>query len=219
MCTSDDALRPQAAAEATPQAAQRAPGVTQLLRSWSAGDPSALDRLVPLVYDELRELARRHLRRERDGHTLRRTALVHEAFLRLVEQRIVHLDSRAQFFGWVSQVMRRVLVSHARKRNAARRGGGAPAENLDALVDDIDVAASGTAADDTLDFIALDDALNRLERLDPRRSQVVELRFFGGLSVEEVAETMQMSSASVKRDWAVARAWLMDELSHTPTRG
>jgi RNA polymerase sigma factor (TIGR02999 family) len=190
----------------------RQPGVTELLHSWSSGDPTALARLVPLVYDELRQLARRQLRNERDGHTLRGTALVHETFMRLVEQRVVQMDSRAQFFGWVSQLMRRILVNHARDRNAGKRGGGAQAQSLEALQDEIGELADGRVADRLPDMLALDEALQRMEQMDPRRSRVVELRFFGGLSVDETAEALQISASTVVREWATARAWLLHEL-------
>ena len=181
--------------------------VTQLLRRWTEGDAQALHRLVPLVYNELRHLAGRHLRHERDGHTLQRTGLVHEVFLRLSNDRHVQWESRAQFFGLASKLMRHVLVDHARARRADKRGGGVtllPLEEAD---------AAGTA--DTLDILALDQALQRLERMDPQQSQVVELRFFGGLSVEETAATLGVSVSTVKREWSCARAWLLRELHET----
>jgi RNA polymerase sigma factor (TIGR02999 family) len=181
--------------------------VTQLLRQWTDGDAQALHRLVPLVYKELRHLAGRHLRHERDGHTLQRTGLVHEVFLRLSSDHAVQWESRAQFFGLASKLMRHVLVDHARARRADKRGGGVtllPLEDADAV-----------GAADTLDILALDQALQRLERLDPQQSQVVELRFFGGLSVDETAATLGVSAATVKREWSCARAWLLRELHET----
>lgn len=181
--------------------------VTQLLRRWTDGDARALHQLVPLVYKELRQLAGRHLRHERDGHTLQRTGLVHEVFLRLSNDRPVQWESRAQFFSLASKLMRHVLVDHARARRADKRGGGVtllPLEEAD---------AAGTA--DTLDILALDQALQRLEQLDPQQSQVVELRFFGGLGVDETAATLGVSASTVKREWSCARAWLLRELHET----
>lgn len=186
--------------------------VTRLLHRWSRGDPDALEHLVPLVYQELRRLAQSHLRNEREGHTLRRTALVHEAFLRLVQQRQVQLESRAQFFAWASHVMRRILINHARNRRAEKRGGGAPVESLDLLQEQHGELAMGADHQRDDELIALDDALQRLERLDARRAQVVELRFFGGLGVDEAAQSLGVSPASVVRDWSAARAWLLHQL-------
>lgn len=192
--------------------------VTRLLRRWTAGDAQALHRVVPLVYDELRRLARRHLRDERAGHTLQSTGLVHEAFLRISRESEVQWESRAQFFALASRLMRHVLVDHARARLADKRGGGATLLSLD------EVAAAGhePAAAAVLDVIALDQALSRLEALDPRQVEVVELRFFGGLSVEEAAQTLDVSPATIKREWACARAWLLRELGGgvpPPTNG
>jgi RNA polymerase sigma factor (TIGR02999 family) len=208
----------QAAGAHGTQAPARRPGVTALLRSWSAGDETALARLVPLIYDELRQLARRYLRNERDGHTLRGTALVHETFMRLVQQRVVQLESRAQFFGWASQLMRRILVNHARDRRAGKRGGGAAVHSLEALQEEIGELADSASDDRLPDLLALDEALQRMEKLDPRRSRVVELRFFGGLSVNETAEALQMSPSTVVREWATARAWLLHELGRGAAR-
>jgi RNA polymerase sigma factor (TIGR02999 family) len=210
--TQDDEVGEAAAGDARAPSHIRQPGVTDLLRSWSAGDETSLARIVPLVYDELRQLARRHLRKERDGHTLRGTDLVHETFLRLVQQRGVQLDSRAQFFGWASQLMRRILVSHARDRGAAKRGGGVPVQSLEALQDEAGELADRAGDDPLPDILALDDALQRMERLDPRMGRVVELRFFGGLSVDEVAAVLQVSPSTVVREWTAARAWLLLEL-------
>jgi RNA polymerase sigma factor (TIGR02999 family) len=187
--------------------------ITQLLNSWSAGDDGALNRLVPLVYDELRRLARRHLREERDGHTLQGTGLVHEAFMRMAAQRSLQWSSRAQFFGWASKLMRHILVDHARARNAAKRGGGTPAQSLDELQEAFGEPAERSARDERLlGILQLDAALHKLERFDAMQSRVVELRFFGGLSVTETAEALQVSPATVKREWATARAWLLREL-------
>jgi RNA polymerase sigma factor (TIGR02999 family) len=179
--------------------------VTQLLVSWSNGQEQALDRLMPLVYDELRRLARSHMRRERPGHTLQTTGLVHEAYFRLVDQK-VNWQSRAHFFGIAAQMMRRVLVDHAKAHQRAKRGGGAVRLSLDqpALV----------AGAPEMDVVALDEALGRLEKVDPERSRIVELRFFGGLSNEEASQVLGVSPATVQRRLAGAKAWLYHELSH-----
>ncbi len=188
--------------------------ITHLLCAWSAGDGAALDQLMPLVYGELRRLAQAHLRRERPGHTLQRTVLVHEAFLRLVNQRDVQWQGRSHFMGLASRLMRRILVDHARARLAVKRGDGAAHVSLEeafgnAGEPDHDAeAALAAARGEGVDLVALDDALSRLEALDPQQAQVVELRFFGGLTVEETAEALGISTATVKREWAVARAWL-----------
>jgi RNA polymerase sigma factor (TIGR02999 family) len=181
--------------------------VTQLLLRWRAGDEAALAALLPLVYEELRSLARRHLRHERGSHTLQRTALVHEAFLRIVDQQRVDWESRTQFYGIASQMMRRVLVDHARRRSAAKRGDGAAHVDLDAVLQDEgeDLPAVPEAE---IDFAAIDAALKRLEALDPQQGRLVELRFFGGLSIKETADVIGVSPATVKREWAIARAWL-----------
>jgi len=185
--------------------------VTQLLLRWRAGDEAALAALLPLVYEELRSLARRHLRHERGSHTLQRTALVHEAFLRIVDQKQVDWESRTQFYGIASQMMRRVLVDHARRRSAAKRGDGAPHVDLDVVLQDegADLPAGRQAE---IDFAAIDDALKRLEALDPQQGKLVELRFFGGLSIKETADVIGVSPATVKREWAIARAWLQREI-------
>ena len=174
---------------------------TSLLIAWGGGDRSALDRLMPTVYDELRKLARRQLRREQLGHPLQTTALVHEAFLRLVDARQVRWDSRAHFFGVTARLMRQILVDHARTRDAAKRGGGVAEGSLDEAVGLATEAVRG-------DLLAMDEALYRLETLDPRQSRIVELRFFGGLTVDETAAALELSAATVKREWALARAWL-----------
>ena len=182
--------------------------ITRLLLRWRSGDEAALAALLPLVYQELRVLALSHLRQERAGHTLQKTALVHEAFLRLVDQRDVDWQCRAQFFGIASQSMRRILVEHARRRAAKKRGDRAEHVNLDAIVS----AGLEPVAADEVDFEAIDTALRKLETLDASQGKLVELRFFGGLSIEETAEVIGVSSATVKREWASARAWLQREL-------
>jgi len=178
---------------------------------WRAGDEAALAALLPLVYEELRSLARRHLRHERGSHTLQRTALVHEAFLRIVDQKQVDWESRTQFYGIASQMMRRVLVDHARRRSAAKRGDGAPHVDLDVVLQD-EGAGLPPGRQAEIDFAAIDDALKRLEALDPQQGKLVELRFFGGLSIKETADVIGVSPATVKREWAIARAWLQREI-------
>ena len=196
--------------------------VTQLLLRWRAGDESAMASLVPLVYEELRTMARRHLNRERGPHTLQRTALVHEAFLRMIDQTQVDWESRSQFFGIASQMMRRVLVDHARRRGAAKRGGQARRVDLDAVLAAEDAhhnpaASTGAPAaepqEEEVDFEAVHQALQRLEALDPDQGRLVELRFFGGLSIQEAAAVMEISPATAKREWAIARAFLQRELT------
>jgi RNA polymerase sigma factor (TIGR02999 family) len=174
--------------------------VTGLLRAWSHGDPGAADKLVPLVYDELRRQAARHLRRERRDHTLRPTALVHEAYLRLVGQRQAAWKNRAQFFAVAAQMMRRVLVDHARQHKATKRAGSWCRVSLDEGV------AAGGPRD--LDLVALESALAELGEIDPPKARMVELRFFGGMSLEETAEALAVSPATVSREWRMARAWL-----------
>ncbi len=179
-------------------------GVTGLLQAWGGGDHAALDQLVPIVYEELHRQAQRYLRRESPGHTLQTTALVHEAYLRLVDQRQARWQNRAQFFGVAAQLMRRILVDHARRHQAAKRGGSAIQVPLD---------EGGVAAvESDVDLVALDDALTRLAGLDPQQARVVELRYFTGLGIEETAEALGISPATVKREWAMARAWLRREL-------
>jgi RNA polymerase sigma factor (TIGR02999 family) len=174
--------------------------ITQLLVDWSSGDKAALDKLMPLVYDELRRLARFHMRRERAGHTLQTTALVNEAYMRLVDQRNVHWKCRGHFFAVAAQLMRRILIDHARGRRVAKRGGQAPRVSLD--------EAATVAGDRGAELIALDEALKGLESLDERKGKIVELRFFGGLNVEETAEALGISTATVVREWSLAKAWL-----------
>jgi RNA polymerase sigma factor (TIGR02999 family) len=193
--------------------------ITQLLLEWGDGNSAALSQLFPLVYEELRRMAEKHLRRERSAHTLQRTALVHEAFLRLADQKQVTWRSRAQFFGLASQMMRRVLVDYGRKRNAAKRGQDPVRLDVEDVIHargagaapDLQLQLSSLEAD--LDFERFDDVLKRLEQLDPRQGKLVELRFFGGLSLDEAAEVMGVSVATLKRDWAFARVWLQRELA------
>jgi RNA polymerase sigma factor (TIGR02999 family) len=181
--------------------------VTDLLERWSGGDQEAFAELVPLVYQELRQLARYHLRHERPGCTLQATALVHEAYLRLVDQNRMEWNGRAHFFGAAAQVMRRVLVDRVRERNAQKRGDGVTPIPLD--------FALMVPAETPYGIIALDDALNELAKLDPERARVVEFRYFGGLSVKETAAVMEVSESTIKRDWALARAWLYRRLGGT----
>jgi len=187
----------------TPEALVRtalSKGVTELLVDWRDGDQAALDKLIPLVYDELHRLASRQLRRERSDHTLQTTALVHEAYLRLVDQRNANWQNRAQFFGVAAQLMRRILVDYARTHKASKRGGSYRRISLD--------EGAILTEERNTDLAELDEALDRLGRLDPQQSRVVELRIFGGLTVEEAAEVMGISSRTVKREWSMARAWL-----------
>ncbi len=180
--------------------------ITRLLKAWGQGDQAALDRLTPAVYDELRRMARRYMRRERDGHTLQTTALVNEAYLRLVDVHNVSWQDRAHFFAVSAQMMRRILVDAARARASERRGGGAVRAELEEIPD----LSSGRDRE----IVAIDDALKELAEMDPRKARVVELRFFGGLSVEESAEVLKVSPQTVLRDWKLAKAWLMRELKH-----
>ncbi|SRR6266542_3403651 len=181
-----------------------APGVTELLLAWSDGDDDALEQLVPLVEAELRRLARAYMRRERPEHTLQTTALIHEAFLRLTDARRVRWQDRAHFIGLSARLMRRVLVDHARHRGYQKRGGDAQRVTLnEELV---------IAPDPALDVVALDRALDALAKVDVRKSRTIELRFFGGLSVEETAEVLHVSPDTVKRDWRLAKLWLLREL-------
>ena len=178
--------------------------VTQLLDRWCGGDVDALNALVPLVYDELRKLAAHYLRDERDGHTLQPTALVHEAFLRLRNVRDAKMENRAYFYGAAARVMRRVLVDHARRRGADKRGGDRSAAELTAALDQ--------PVDMRMDLVALNDALDALADIAPDKAKVVELRFFGGLTIEETAEYLDIAPATVKRHIAFARAWLFRAL-------
>ena len=178
--------------------------ITQLLVKWGEGDQKVLSRLMPLVYQELRLLARHYFRRERPDHTLQVTALIHEAYLRLIDQRKVDWQNRSHFFGIAAQLMRRILVDHARQQKAAKRGEGHRPLALDEAIQVSDQMNP--------DLINLDDALKRLEKIDPRQSQIVELRFFGGLSIDKTAQALGNSPATVKREWHLARVWLYDQI-------
>jgi RNA polymerase sigma factor (TIGR02999 family) len=178
--------------------------ITGLLKAWGGGDQAAMDRLAPLIADELRRMAKHYMRGEREGHTLQATALVNEAWIRLVDATGVNWQDRAHFFAVSAQMMRRILVDAARARRSDKRGGPAPRVNLDAAPE------LGSSRDREL--VALDDTLNTLAQLDPRKARVIELRFFGGLSVEETAEVLKISPQSVMRDWKLAKAWLQREM-------
>ena len=184
--------------------------VTRLLLDWSNGNQAALNKLMPLVYDELRRLAHHYMSRERPGHTLQATALVNQAYLRLVEQKNVHWQNRAQFFAIAAQLMRRILVDHARSHQYVKRGGGARKVSLD--------EAAVVSQERAADVVALDDALVGLAAIDPQQSRIVELRFFGGLTVEETAEVLKLSPATIKREWSTAKAWLYHEISNHKLR-
>ena len=183
--------------------------VTCLLESWGAGDDAALDELMPLVYADLRTIAAGKLRGERPDHTLQATALVNEAFLRLVDQDRIEWRSRAQFFALAARSMRRILVDHARRRRAGKRGG----DPRRVLLDDIQIAVAPE-----VDVLELDDSLNRLEALDSRQARIVELRFFAGCTMEEIAEVLDISASTVKRQWRLARVWLRADLGRESTR-
>ena len=183
------------------------PEVSLLLHAWSNGDQTARDKLIPLVYDELRQMARRYMERQRPGHTLQSTELIHEAYLRLVDQQDVHWQNRAHFFGVAAKAMRSILVDYARTKHAAKRGGEMQQVSLD------EAATVGTER--TAELAALDDALAQLASFDPRKSQVVEMRYFGGLTVEETAAVLHVSPETVARDWRLARTWLLRELAHS----
>jgi len=174
--------------------------VSELLVAWSDGDQAALDRLTPLVYNELHRLARRYMRREHQGHTLQTSALVNEAYLRLVHQRDVRWQNRSHFFGIAAQLMRRILVDHARSHGRAKRGGDAHKLSLDATVI--------VSKERDVDLVTIDEALSKLAKLDPQKSRIVELKFFGGLSTEEIAECLHVSSRTIEREWRKAKAWL-----------
>jgi len=182
--------------------------VTQLLVSWGKGDQQSLESLIPLVYDELRRQARRYLRRERPDHTLQSSALVHEVYVRLIDQRQANWHNRSQFFGVAAQLMRRILVDHARSRGAVKRGAG---------VTKLAIAEEVAAIEmQNVDLIALDTSLTKLGQIDPQQCRIVELRFFSGLSIEDTADALSISPATVKRDWAMAKAWLYREISGSP---
>jgi RNA polymerase sigma factor (TIGR02999 family) len=179
--------------------------ITQLLAEWRDGNQAALDELYPLVYDELHRLARRYMSRERKGHTLQTTALINEAYVRLVDQRNVQWANRSHFFAISAQIMRRILIDHARRHAYAKRGGGARQVSLD--------ETATMVHDDLAEFLRLDEALKSLAELDPRRSQVVELKYFGGLNNDEIAAVLKISKNTVIRDWNMARAWLHSQLT------
>jgi RNA polymerase sigma-70 factor, ECF subfamily len=179
--------------------------VTKLLKDWSEGDSSAADKLMPLVIDDLRRLAHNYMRREKAGHTLQTSALVNEAYVRLVDQSKIQWESRAHFFGIAARLMRQILVDQARRRNFAKRGGGAIRVSLN--------EATAVAEEQSANVMALDEALKNLESIDPRQSRIIELRFFGGMSIEETAEALKVSPGTVMRDWTFARAWLRKEMA------
>ncbi len=183
--------------------------VSALLIKWRAGHPEALQALIPLVYQELRRIAQHHLQQERPDHTLQSTALVHEAYLRLMKQGPAEVANRGHFLAVASQLMRQILVDHARGHRAAKRGSGFKLELKDAM---------GAQNPQNMDLVALDDALNELAKLDPQQARIVELRFFGGLSIEETAEFVSVSPTTVKREWATARAWLRREVRRAETQ-
>jgi RNA polymerase sigma factor (TIGR02999 family) len=182
--------------------------ITDLLLKWSSGDPNALEKLMPLVYDELRRLAVRYLRRERQNHTLQPTALVNEAYLRLIDQQKVEWQSRAQFYGLAAKLMRNILIDHARGRQAVKRGGQQFRVTFD--------SDNQPGINPEIEFLAVHEALERLTAFDSQKAEIVELRFFGGLSIEETAEVLDIGHATVERDWKLARAWLKRELGSTP---
>jgi RNA polymerase sigma-70 factor (ECF subfamily) len=183
--------------------------ISELLVAWGGGDEAALERLMPLVYDELKRLAHRYMRGERVGHTLQTTALVNEAYLRLAKWKDVHWQNRAQFFAVSAQMMRRILVDFARERQYQKRGGGALQVSLS--------EAAAFAGGPETDLVALDEALTALAKVDLRKAQMVEMRFFGGLSIAEVAEVLKVSEETVNRDWRLAKVWLLRELSREAT--
>ena len=180
--------------------------ITGILRAWHDGNREALDTLLPIVYDELRRQAHRYLRNERKGHSLQTTGLIHEAYLRLTEQRSIEWESRTQFFGIASNLMRQILVDYAKAKHRLKRGG--KADNLP-----LEEAFLVTTGETDIDLLAMDEALNRLAEMDEQQSRIVELRYFSGLSIEETAEVLSISASTVKRDWNVAKAWLKHELS------
>ncbi len=180
--------------------------VTKLLHDWSEGDTSALEKLIPLVFEDLRQIAGRLFQRETDGHTLQPTALVSEVYLRLMDQRKVHWQNRKQFFGVAAMMMRRILVDHAKGKKAAKRGGGIPNIPLDEMI-------AVPESQEEVDVVALDEALTRLAEIDPRQGEIVQLRFFMGLSNEKIADILEISVTTVKREWRTARLWLFRELA------
>jgi RNA polymerase sigma factor (TIGR02999 family) len=185
--------------------------ITQWLAAWSSGDPVAAEKLMPLVYSELHRIAKRYMERENPDHTLQTTALIHEAYLRLADQSEAHWQNRAHFFGFAAHVMRHILVDYARARHSLKKGGGVRHVELE--------EAAVVSAEPTAELVALDDALSALESIDKRKSQVVELRYFGGLSVDEIAEVLKVSPVTVMRDWSMAKAWLYRALDGEPSDG
>ena len=188
---------------------RKAPGITQLLMAWSDGRREALDELIPLVYEDLRRVAAGYMRQEAAGHALQPTALVHEAYVRLIDQKQVKWRNRAHFFGVAAGMMRRILVDHARRRRADKRGGDWERVTLE----ENDVAAEGPRE---IDVLTLHDSLERLATFDPQQARIVELRYFGGLTIEEAAEVVGVSPATVVREWTIAKAWLRVDLSRRP---
>ncbi len=188
------------------QSRQKSPEITQKLREWSDGKQEALDALLPLVYEELHAQAARYLRRERIGHTLQTTALIHETYLKLIDQREVNWQNRAHFFGIAAQVMRRILVDYAKARHRAKRGGADETLPLETVT-------LAVSEEKSIDLEALDEALTRLDEFDERQARIVELRYFSGLSIEETAEVLHISPATVKSDWKSAKAWLYQEIT------
>lgn len=185
--------------------------VSTLLAQWKSGDRQALEALLPLVYDELRRLARHHLRQQRPNHTLQTTALVHEAYLRLARDGSLQVENQAHLMGLAAQLMRWILVDYERQRRATKRGAGVTKLTLDA-------STPAAAKDRGIDLLALDEALERLNKLDPEQSRIIELRYFGGLSIEDTSAVLGVSAATVKRSWASARAWLLREMSRGAAR-
>lgn len=183
--------------------------ITQMLRQWGGGNQAALDELLPLVYDELHKQAARYLRRERADHTLQPTALINEAYLKLIDQRQVSWQNRMHFFGIASQMMRRILVDHARTKHREKRGG----DDAKVPLEEAMMVAAAAADEKNIDLIALDEALTRLERKDKQQARIVELRYFSGLSLEETAEALNISRTTAARDWAMAKGWLHRELT------
>lgn len=181
------------------------PDITQLLLAWSNGDQAALDQLMPVVYQELHRLARQYMRREQPGHTLQTTAVIHETYLRLVDQRQVRCQNRSHFYAICAQAMRRILVDHAKSQHRAKRGGGTAQVSLEEV--------ASLPQEPATDLVAVDEALQRLQVFDSRKSQVVELRFFGGLSIDETAEVLKIAPITVMREWNQAKAWLYLELN------
>ena len=199
-------IRPKRIAVLMTEPPSKTHQVTDLLDAWSHGDKEALDKLMPLVYDELRRLARQHMRRERAGHTLQTTALVNEAYIRLVDQRRAQWQNRGQFFGIAARLMRRILVDHARSRHRLKREGDAHKVSLD--------EAATVSQEQSTDLLALHEALKKLETLNERMGRIVELRFFGGLSIEETADVIKVSPGTVMKDWTFAKAFMHEAISN-----